>query len=211
MSGVIYPPEFRHARTSSREANPVSRSAVTPAPFARSVDNKPAHQSEGMLLRCHHLETNTADAPGRSAAIASRDGHSSITDRNEVSSLMPSPLRHSVLKSKDNLSADGGISQGHNVLMSKKPSDSEFKHAFLARTAAARDKAGYTQETMAEALGMEQSKYSKYEVRTMLPHALVIQFCSLCEINVAWLYTAAIEIPSAKPKRRRRSRVLSAA
>lgn len=126
-----------------------------------------------------------------------------MMDRKDTKSVMPEPIRQLVLKRKDNLSADMGIIQGHNVLMSKAPSDSQFKRQFLARTAFAREKAKFTQETMAAALGIEQSKYSKYEVRTMLPHHLVVPFCSLCEVTQAWLFTAAIEIKETKPRKRR--------
>jgi DNA-binding XRE family transcriptional regulator len=201
-----------HARASrtSRAAKVARSSAVTPAAEARSVARTVDHHSAGTLLRCHHLETAEARAP-ISAAIASREVQSSMTDRNEVKSDMTEHLRHLVLKRKDNLSADMGITEGHNVLMSRKPPESEFKRQFLARTAIARDKAGYTQETMAGALGMEQSKYSKYEVRTALPHHLIVQFCSLCEITTAWLYTAAVEVPAAKPRRRRKAKKLKVA
>lgn len=209
MGDVLLYPD--HARASSREARAVSRSAVTPPSLARSVASTLAHQSDGMRSRCHHFDVSTAEAPGKSAAIASRDGHSSITDRNEVGWLMPKSLRQLVLKSKDNLSGDGGVSHGHNVFMSKKTSDSEFKRQFLARTALARENAGFTQETMAAALGMEQSKYSKYEIRTVLPHHLIIPFCSLCEVSLAWLYTAAVEVRAQRPKRNRRVRKLKAA
>jgi DNA-binding XRE family transcriptional regulator len=194
----------------SRAARSVRSSAVIPASTAISVLSTAAHHSAGKLSRCHHLETAEGLA-SISPAIASREGQRSMMDWNDDKSVMPNPIRQLVLNCKDKLSGDVGITSGHNVLMSKKPSDSEFKRAFLARTAAAREKADYTQETMAAALGMEQSKYSKYEIRSMLPHALMIQFCALCHIDMAWLYTAAIEIPAAKPKRRRRPRKLKAA
>jgi hypothetical protein len=163
-----------------------------------------------MLSRCHHLETAGAPAP-RSAAIASREGHSSMMDRNEAKSVMPNPLRQLVLKGKDILSADMGIIQRHNVLMSKAQPDSQFKSLFLARTALAREKAGYTQGSMAEALGMEQSKYSKYEVRTELPHHLIIPFCSLCDVSPAWLFTAVVEAREPRPRRRRAVKRVKAA
>jgi hypothetical protein len=163
-----------------------------------------------MLSRCHHLETAGAPAP-RSAAIASREGHSSMMDRNEAKSVMPNPLRQLVLKGKDILSADMGIIQRHNVLMSKAQPDSQFKSLFLARTALAREKAGYTQGSMAEALGMEQSKYSKYEVRTELPHHLIIPFCSLCDVSPAWLFTAVVEAREPRPRRRRSVKRVKAA
>jgi transcriptional regulator with XRE-family HTH domain len=85
--------------------------------------------------------------------------------------------------------------------------DSEFKRMFLARTAIAREKAGFTQDSMAQALGMEQSKYSKYETRSVLPHKLIIPFCFLCGITPAWLYTAAVEVSQPKPRKSRRRNI----
>jgi helix-turn-helix protein len=143
--------------------------------------------------------------------MASREGQSSMMDWNDAKSVIANPLRQLVLKGKDNLSADVGIIQRHNVLMSRPQPDSQFKSLFLARTALAREKAGYTQESMAEALGMEQSKYSKYEVRTELPHHLIIPFCSLCDVSPAWLFTAVVEAREPRPRRRRsRQRVKAA-
>ncbi len=108
-------------------------------------------------------------------------------------------IRQSVLKCKDNVSCDGEISQGHNVLMKKPDSVSLFKEHFTARVAYARHKAGYTQATMAEALGFgpiddasAQGKYHKYEKRSLMPHHLIPQFCSLCDVTVGWLYNGPV-------------------
>lgn len=79
----------------------------------------------------------------------------------------------------------------------------EFKAKFVARTAAARARAGFTQETIAAALGMKQAKYHKYEKRTLLPHVLVMQFCLLCRITPEWLYASAIEVAPTAPKPRK--------
>ncbi|PPQ42123.1 hypothetical protein CKO39_18205 [Rhodopseudomonas palustris] len=56
---------------------------------------------------------------------------------------------------------------------------------------------------MADALGVEQSHYAKYETRSPLPHHLIVPFCTLCEITPAWLYSAAITGAERKPRRRR--------
>lgn len=180
-----------HARApsaTSRAAKRVSRSAVTPAAEDFSVINIADHHSAGTLSRCHHLETAGAPAP-RSAAIASREGQSSMIDRNEAKSDMPKLLRPIVLKRKDNLSADVGIIRGHNVLMNDRTS---IKEQFLARTAHARETARFSQEEMAEKLGIAQSLYSKYEIRTPLPHDLMLAFCALCDVTPGWMYTAIV-------------------
>lgn len=212
----------RHARASagSRAAKAVSKSAVTPAAEAFSVINIADHHSAGTLSRCHHLETAGAPAP-RSAAIASREGQSSMIDRNEAKSDMPMLLRPIVLKRKDILSGDAGILKGHNVLMSPAVNTKVIKDHFTARIAYARHRAGYTQATMAEALGFGpaddpkgQSKYHKYEKRSFIPHTLIPQFCALCDVTVGWLYNGPIVArpvekrgrkPKASPAVRRRA------
>lgn len=74
-----------------------------------------------------------------------------------------------------------------------------FKEHFTARVAFARHKAGYTQATMAAELGFGpvddpkgQGKYHKYEKRSFMPHPLIPQFCSLCEITTGWLYNGPV-------------------
>lgn len=78
-----------------------------------------------------------------------------------------------------------------------------IKEQFLARTAFAREAAGLSQEEMAKELGIEQSLYSKYEIRSPLPHDLVLAFCALCDVTPGWMYTA--NVPArVKAKRTRR-------
>jgi transcriptional regulator with XRE-family HTH domain len=84
----------------------------------------------------------------------------------------------------------------------KKPNPiSTFKDQFTARVAFARHKAGYTQATMAEALGFgpaddskAQGKYHKYEKRSMMPHYIIPQFCALCDVTVGWLYNGPVVV-----------------
>jgi transcriptional regulator with XRE-family HTH domain len=87
-----------------------------------------------------------------------------------------------------------------------------FKDQFTARIAYARHKAGYTQATMAEALGFgppedpsAQGKYHKYEKRSFMPHPLIARFCDLCDITTGWLYSGPavarpVENRGRKPK-----------
>lgn len=200
--GIVIRGRFHHARIGSRAAKPVSLSAVKPATIPRSVVRTAAHHSAGMLSRCHHLETAGALAP-ISAAIASRDGHSSMIDRNDVSA-MQLAIRQSVLKSKDILSADPWAELGHTVRMNAvAKSPSEFERQWIARTKFAREKSGKSQDEIADNLGIPQPTYGKYETRTMMPHRYVMAFCALCDVTPAWMYTAAVEIKIAKPRRRR--------
>jgi transcriptional regulator with XRE-family HTH domain len=60
------------------------------------------------------------------------------------------------------------------------PPDALFQAAVFTRMATARKKAGYTQRKMATALGIEdQSKYAKYESRTLMPHEYMARFAHL--------------------------------
>ena len=131
-----------------------------------------------MVFRCHHFETIQADAGrpsvDRSTAIASRDGHSSITERNDPSD-MDNTVGQTVLKSKADLSCDADEAIGHTVPMSR----TAFKAAFIARTAAAREAANMTQQEVADALQIAQDTYKQYETRSPLPHHLVPAFCAV--------------------------------
>ena len=69
---------------------------------------------------------------------------------------------------------------------------STFVEQFTARTAYARHKAGYTQETMAADLGLTQGVYHKYEKRGPMPHHLIPVFCGLCDITMGWLYSGPV-------------------
>lgn len=83
--------------------------------------------------------------------------------------------------------------------MPKTASPTSFKDQFTARVAWARHKAGYTQATMGEALGLGKaddpstaSIYGKYERRSMMPHHLIPSFCALVEQTVGWLYNGPV-------------------
>ena len=89
---------------------------------------------------------------------------------------------------------------------------SDFKEKFTARVAYARNKAGYTQATMAEALGLgatddpsAQGRYHKYEGRSLMPHHLILKFCTLCDVTIGWLFDGPavarpVETRGRKPK-----------
>ena len=65
---------------------------------------------------------------------------------------------------------------------------SQFKRAFLARTAQARTRAGFSQSEIAELLGIPQDKYKQYEKRSPLPHYLISTFCIATRCEPAWLF-----------------------
>ena len=202
---ILIFPKSPHARASAREiiaalsraASIIRMSAVNPACDPVGELTIGAHHSEGMASRCHHLLTELGLAP-TSAAMASREGQSSITERNEF---MTPSLGQSVLKSKANLSLDA---KGRNVLqsgMGSRPPSAVFKEAFTDRVKAAREATGRTQQQMADALGIAQDRYKQYEGRTLMPHELIPLFCNICQIDVAYLFTGR-RITAAQPKRK---------
>lgn len=82
---------------------------------------------------------------------------------------------------------------------------SQFKDAFTARTKAARKARGFTQEQMADLLGMPQDRYKQYEGRTPLPHFLISRFCLITGVDVEWMFTgrsAAAAAPQPRPARK---------
>lgn len=155
-----------------------------------------------------------------SDAIASREGHSSITSLNEVICVMQSNLGPFVLKSKANLSLDANFLLGHTVRMAEAETESHYKQEFIGRVKAARTAIGWKQWQMAEALNMPQDKYKQYEGRSLLPHHLIGRFCIITRVDPEWLMTgrgqkplAAMHLaateeltPIAKPKRARSKR-----
>jgi DNA-binding XRE family transcriptional regulator len=78
-------------------------------------------------------------------------------------------LGQRALKCKPILSCDYANSQGQHVGMDAVPNTTGFKRSFLARVKQARKEADYSQEEIAELLGMKQDKYKQYEVRSFMP------------------------------------------
>lgn len=159
---------------------------------------------------CHHFETCEAPAPV-SEAMTSREGQSSMIERNEVGSDMEFTLGQIVLNCKANVSCDSKAPAGLNCPMGIDSAKSKFLQEFAARVKEARERRPYTQEEIADLLGIPQDKYKHYEKRSMLPHHLIHRFCLLCGVDEAWLYTAhglapagaerLVEIPKARRRK----------
>ena len=64
-----------------------------------------------------------------------------------------------------------------------------FANAFLRRTKEARERTAWTQEFVAQALGVPLERYKKYEQRTLMPHYLLDHFCTLVGVDIEWLMT----------------------
>ena len=179
-----------HARTSagSRAAKAVSFSALKPADAALSVARTEDHHSAGILLRWPHFVTRGTVVP-TSDAIASREGQSSMIERNDVICVMPPLIGQSVLKGKAILSLDDKLSLGHTVRMAETDAEVQYKLEFRARVKESRVAAKLKQWQIAETLGMTQDKYKQYETRSLLPHHLIGRFCVICHVNPEWLIT----------------------
>lgn len=218
--GIVVRFRERHARTSadSLAAKAVRTPAVTRLSLATPVASIAAHHSAGIPSRCHHFETADAPAP-ISAAIASREGHSSITDRKVDRSLITTVLGQLVLNCKDNLALDVTLSLGQTVPMADSDIKAQYEQEFIARVRAARIATGKKQWQVAELMGIKQDQYKHYEVGRVIPHHLVGRFCLICSIDPAWLMTGkgakplqpphaveTKEVPIPKPKRTKRSR-----
>jgi hypothetical protein len=74
--------------------------------------------------------------------------------------------------------------------MTEEATASSYKAGFLGRVKAAREARFGTQTDLCEVLGLKQAIYSKYEVRSLMPHQLIPRFCKACGVTVDWLITA---------------------
>jgi transcriptional regulator with XRE-family HTH domain len=80
-------------------------------------------------------------------------------------------------------------------MIDRTASFAKFKMEFCERIALARSHKHWTQQQMADALGIELSAYQKYEKRSLLPHDLVYRFCLICDIELDWLFTGRSHLP----------------
>jgi DNA-binding transcriptional regulator YiaG len=200
MQNVVrFPRVHAQALDTSRAAKAMSLSEVTPFSRARSVDKIADHLSEGILSRCHHLDTADDRTP-ISEANASFEGQRSITLLNDLISVaIPRRLGQLVLKRKDKVALDGEKFLGHSVRMAESETEAQFKQSFTERVKAARIATGLKQWQVADLLGIPQDKYKQYEGRSLLPHALVGRFCTICRVNPEWLFTGVGQKPLRPP------------
>jgi DNA-binding transcriptional regulator YiaG len=155
-----------------------------------------------------------------SKAMASLEGHSSITSRKVRKSAIPSLLGQSVLKRKDILALDDKKTLGHDVRMADSDEDIQYKAEFTARVKSARVATGRKQWEVADLLQVPQDYYKHWESGRLMPHRYIGRFCTICRVDPSWLLTGqgpkALKEPhlvatdpepvKAKPKRQKRSR-----
>lgn len=104
--------------------------------------------------------------------------------------------------------------------MAESETELEYKQAFTARVAEARQRSGLKQWQVAETLGIPQDRYKQYETRTLMPHSMIERFCLITRVDPGWLVTGRGKKPlkqleivaeqpqkPAKPKRTRAKRV----
>lgn len=73
--------------------------------------------------------------------------------------------------------------------MARAATPAKFKIDFCKRLQSARIVAGFTQQEVAQKLGLDRDTYAKYESRSLLPHYLIPQVCELFGIEPTFLYT----------------------
>lgn len=155
----------RHARASSAcfAASRIKSSADKPAVIAFSVPKTRGHQSDGIMSRLNHLMTAQLVAP-TSPAIASRVGHKSMIERNEVSESisMSEVLGRNVPICKGIMVRDLKSPVGHSGPMGKDHenlAESAWQMAFQGRLSRIQGKR--THEAMAEYLEMPVESWKK--------------------------------------------------
>jgi len=68
-------------------------------------------------------------------------------------------------------------------------SEREYNQQFCRRIKQARSEAGFTQETMAKALGIPKERYAKYENRSPMPPYLLERFSLITRADITMLIT----------------------
>lgn len=165
-----------------------------------------------MVSRFHHLITDQFVVP-TSDAIASREGHKSMMDRNEVSGesvlVMPELLGPIVPNCKAVLSHDLKNSVGHHVLMGKdaeKQAESEWRSSFQARLRQCQGKR--SQDVMADLLGISRDSWNKIVNRGDQPSIrLLPKIAGIGEVSLEWLIDG--KEPAAKAKKPARAAPVS--
>lgn len=213
MENVIILKRGAHARSPafSRAANSTKVDGVMPADLARSVKRIDDQTPDGILSLCHHLET-VKERARTSAAIASREGHNSITSRKVRKSGMGAFIGPFVLNRKDKVALDAKNRLGHTVQMSD-DSEDQFKQQFIERVKAARVATGKKQWQVAELMNVTQDHYKHWERTRLMPHHLVGRFCIITNVDPNWLMTGrgtkplkAMELVEAEPERPKKPR-----
>lgn len=77
---------------------------------------------------------------------------------------------------------------------------SDFQRQFIERTKQLRERRGWSQQEMADALQISLSRYSKYEQRSPLPHEFIDLFTRLVGCDIDFYITGKIARRKHRPK-----------
>lgn len=96
---------------------------------------------------------------------------------------------------------------GRLLGMAVKRAASGEVEAICRRTKEAREFAGFSQSTMATALGLEKQTYAKYENRSAMPFRVLVPFCYIVKRDPTWVLTGerwpdTLHFAPAQPRRR---------
>lgn len=134
--------------------------------------------------------TPLADRVGLSADLPAKDSRRTpkVDDLSEALDHASDSVGRDVLKRKSEMCHDRNRASATIILMPIQ-SASSFREQFVLRTKEARENTDYTQDEIADLLGISQGTYKNYETIRPLPHEYVHRFCALCRIDLDWLYT----------------------
>ena len=157
-------------------------------------------QSPGILRRRSHPCKETSEAP---LYIATR----TISGQR---SIQKSSMPHGMDKSSTMSSTSCRLAEeedGRLLGMAVKRAASGEVEAICRRTKEAREFAGFSQSTMATALGLEKQTYAKYENRSAMPFRVLVPFCYIVKRDPTWVLTGerwpdTLHFAPAQPRRR---------
>ena len=76
-----------------------------------------------------------------------------------------------------------------------------YRIAFYKRVRTARELYTDDYRVMAQALGIAEGTYYRYETRTMLPHHLIPRFCQITGVSADWLFHGPTAARALAPNR----------
>ncbi len=81
------------------------------------------------------------------------------------------------------------------------PEAEAYKSAFIERTKELREARGWSQQRMAQMLGIPLENYKKYEQRTILPHYLIDRFAALVGRDISYVMIGEAANPVAASRK----------
>jgi len=171
-------------------------------PYSGAASTKVTFASPGIRRRYSQPCKAASDTP---LYIATR----TISGQRSIQkSSMPQGMDNSSTMSRQScpLASTG---DARHLDMAVKKASSEDIQAICRRTKEAREFAGFSQSTMAAALGLEKQTYAKYENRSAIPFTVLVPFCYIVKRDPTWVLTGdrwpdTLHYAPAQPRRRQR-------